>query len=169
MSEVIDKLEHERAAARWLLEELRAETGDDEQLAHDMVHAETSLFEAIDRALARRLELNALQAAIATQAKTLKARADRMEQQVDRIEAALERAMQLFEGRAVERPAGTLYMQRQQDKLVLADNFIPPPEYARNRPPEPDKIKLRLALANGERIAGASLQPQQPALRVRNT
>ena len=169
VSDVVRRIEIERHAAATLLIAIHDDIGDDADAMHDMVLAETGLMEAIDRALARHAELGHLQAAIAEQIGVLKARQERFSAQADRIWHAIQSAIVATGLRKAERPAGTIYLAKRKPELVLEPGFLIPPEFARTKPPEPDRVKIRAALESGQRIAGASLVPQPDGLRIKTT
>ncbi len=160
-------LEIEREAARSLLLAIRDDIADDAELAHDMVLGETGLFEAIDRALARRREVQAHQSAIKEQEQGLKARRDRFAAQEEKIEAAIAVAMGAIGQRKIERPTATCYFAKVQDALVVEAAPTDLPEDLVKIERKADGAMIRAALKDGREIAGCRLEPRPDTIRIR--
>lgn len=161
------KIEVEAAAARQLLASIVETIGDDEQAAIDAVEGETNLLEALDRALARMGELDALRIGLEAYAKTLHDRIARLEAADGRLRAAMYSALNATGLRKVERPLATLSLRPGQSAVVIEAEHMIPAWHKRWKGWEIDKTSIRASIKAGTAVPGARLSEAGTTLQVR--
>lgn len=162
-------LKIETEVARRLLAKLGPIVDGDEQATHDAVEGETSLFEAVDKAIERLLQLDTMQEAIKAQIKTIKGRQERLQAQEEAIRATLLDALTEVGLKKLERPLATLSVANGQPQLLPLNEPELPSRFWTTPDPAPNKVKIRAALLAGEAVPGAQLNKNTPpTLQVRN-
>lgn len=152
-----DRLLQEAEAARALIANLGDIIRDDDELASDMIGAETNFFEAVDGALARLDEIDALTDAISAQASKLSARKSRLETQAERIRIALATAMEMAALRKAERPRATLSLKPTPPSVVITNEADIPSRFQVQQMPKINKRLILAALKDGDAVPGAEL------------
>jgi hypothetical protein len=156
----------EGEAAKALVAVLGEVAGDDD-LAADMIEGETGLFEAVDAALTRLLEIEAFDGGLHEQAKRIIARRDRLDRQADSIRTALMMAMDAAGLRKIERPVATLSISRTQPKLIVTNEADIPAGYWERGAPKLDKKRLLAEMKGGQNIPGVTLSNAGETIVVR--
>ena len=169
MTDTTRNLQIETAIARRILAALDDVLDGDEQAQADTVEGETDLLPAIDAAIARLAELEALSAGLAAQIETAAQRRRRFTAQFDRIRNAVEDAMETAGICKREAPAGTVYHRSTQPRAVVTDVSLLPEEYLRRKPPEPMLIPIAAALKDGHDVPGAQLSNGGKTIAIKFT
>jgi len=158
-----EKLNREADAARALLAEIGR---DDDELMHDTVEGETSLFEAIDAAL---FEIDDCAITI-TGCKEREAQlADRRNRAVarqDRLRGLIEQAMVMVGIDTVKRPTATLSIAKVNPKPIITDEAEVPSIYWKQPEPVLDKAKINED-AKTRDIPGVSMTNGGTSLKIR--
>lgn len=158
----------EAAAAKGLIESLRAESGTDDELLLDMVEGETSLFEAIDALLLRMVESKGLAEGVSAAIQEMEARKRRFEARYASDKTIIEQALMIAEIEAkVERPLATLTLARRAPKVEIQTEADIPAEFWKTGDPTLDKKALLAALKDGTPVPGACLSNAAPSLTAR--
>lgn len=158
----------EAAAAKGLIESLRAESGAEDELLMDMVEGETSLFEAIDALLVRMVESKGLAEGVAAAIREMEARQRRFEARYTTDKTIIEQALMVAEIDAkVERPLATLSLARRAPKVEIQTEADIPAEFWKAGDPTLDRKALFAALKAGTPVPGACLSNAAPSLTAR--
>jgi hypothetical protein len=171
MSDTEYALRRETEAARDLLSTIRSEGGsDDEELVADTIEGETNLLEAIGAALDEIDEAELLILGGKAKIEQIGSRVASEEKRVDRVRAAIERAIVTAEiPTPIKLPTATISISKRKAQPVIDDEaLIPSRFFVQPDPPAPklDKKALAAALAEGE-VAGAHLDNGSISLTVR--
>lgn len=163
------KLAIEREAARALLLSIKEIVEDDEQARADAVEGETSLMEAIDKALERKTLVEAHIEGLKAAQQRLKDRKERFENQVERIRGVIAGAMEAIDVKRLERPTATLTLALPSPQVqITAESELPSAYLVEKVTVSPDKRKLLADLKAGATIPGAELKNGAPALQIRS-
>jgi len=162
----VRKLEIEAASARQLLAAIAETIADDEQAATDAIEGETGLFEAIDRALARKMELDAHRIGLEAQIANMKARVERFDRAEERLRSAMQSAMMATHQRKAERALATLSLRPTAAAVMITDMASIPVWLKRHGEWQPDKKRIGAALKAGAHIPGAMLSPTGTTLHI---
>lgn len=163
----MDNLSRESEAARTLILNLKDVIADDEDLALDMIEAETGFLDAVDGALERINALDALSEAIKAQATKLAARKSRFEAQAERIKTSLALALEMSGQRKLERPLGTLSLRAVPPSVNVTSEVDIPADFWKPQAPKLDKVALLAALKDKRDIPGATLSNGGVTLSIR--
>lgn len=139
----------------------------DDGLLIDTIEGETSLFEAMDKIMARMTEDKALVVGIDQIIADLTTRKTRVETRIEHDRALIEQAMMTADLDKIERPAGTLSLTKRAPKLVVTDEADIPADFWKAGKPTLDKKALAEALKDGATVAGAVLSNSAPSLTIR--
>lgn len=157
------ELRREAEAARVLIAEIGSE---DETLAHDMVEGETSLLEAIDRALAEVDDCDVTIAGCKAKEEQMAERRKRAEARQDRLRALVEQALVMCDLRTVKRPTATLTVRNVPPKPMVSDEAAIPARFWKQPDPVLDKKALNEA-AKTETIPGVTMTNGGTSLTIR--
>jgi hypothetical protein len=160
-------IEIEAEAARLLLANLKDVLAGDEDATLSTIEGETGLFEAIDEATARVLEIGAMQDAIGARMDSLKARMARLDAQSERIRTCIAVAMETAELKKLERPEATLSLGKKAATAVITNEADIPAEFWKPSDPKLDKKALLAALKDKREIPGATLSNGGTTLSIR--
>lgn len=161
----IAALKPEAEAARMLVAALAI--GDDDELVETTIEGETGLMEAIDAALLRIVELEALSAGIDGAVDAMKVRQSRFKSGAERLRGSLLLAMDTAGLKKAERPTATLSLAKAADKLIVhAEEEIPSKYLIEKTSVAPDKKAITAALKAGEMVPGAHLSNGGVQLRI---
>ena len=171
MSDVEYALRRETEAARDLLLTLRDHgDGEDAELAADSIEGETGLLEAIASTLDEIDEAEVLILGGKEKIKQIESRIAGEERRVDRLRAAIERAIVATDmPTPIKLPTATISISRRKPGVVVDNEAaIPARFFVQPPPPAPklDKKALAEALA-AEPVAGAHLDNGSLSLTVR--
>jgi hypothetical protein len=171
MSEAEHSLRVETEAVRDLMAVLRDQgAADDAELVTDAIEGETSLLEAITSAIDEIDEAEVLILGGKAKIEQIGTRVSMEEKRVERLRAAIERAMVITEqDKPLRLPSATLSIARRKPQPVI-DNEADIPARFFTQPPAPppklDKKALAEALASGP-VPGARLDNGTISLTVR--
>ena len=153
----VQELRTQTDAARALVGALLPILENDDELHRDMVEGETGLHDAIRHALARIVEIRTLVAGINATLFVLGDRGKRLEDQEERIRAALLTALEIGGLSNLETSLGTVSRVRVQPSVIVTNAADIPWRYLRYPEPEPKKAEIKAALKRGEVVPGATL------------
>lgn len=141
------------AAARVLLQSFADADDDTREI---IIDTETDLPTAMSAALNRLAEVETFSDALAARANEIRDRVKRFDDQATRIRAALTSAMSAVGMTQLEIAECTVSLRPTPPSVVITDDGQLPPEYTRQRI-EPDKARIKVALASGQAVPGAQL------------
>lgn len=159
--------------ARELLDMLRRQGEDDEEVLLTAVEGETSLTEAVSEAVRHILEIEAHVAALDLRAAQIGARKERLVGRVERIKQAVLAALEMTGLPNMPTPEGTVYLgQGKAGVLITAEGKEPPADApARFVSVQVkrtwDKKAIGDALRAGEALDFAVLQNGAPFIAIR--
>jgi len=157
MTDASHELYRETEAAKVLLMQIADIVADDDQLAADMVEAETNINEAIDHAV-QRLALDfAAMRGLDAMIDDLRKRRDRAEKRIENMRTALAVAMEQAGRKKIERPAVTLSLRSVPPSVVVTEEGDIPSVYWEPQAPKLNKRALLKALKEIRDIPGATL------------
>lgn len=170
MSNTEFALRRQTEAARDLILALRtAGEGDDEELVADTIDGETDLPEAIGRALDEIDEWTVLQDGLETKIERDTSRLHIIRKRVDRVRAAIERAMVSIDLPTLQLATATLSIAKRKPQVVIDNEAEIPARFFTPQPapaPKLDKKALAVALADGA-LPGAHLDNGSVSLTIR--
>jgi hypothetical protein len=140
----------------------------DEGEVSDLIEGETSLYEAIDKLLARIVDAHLMLDGIKTAVERLNARKERYERQVDQNRALIEQAMLIADVAKIERPTHGLTLAKRPSKVEITDEAAIPARFWKPADPTLDKRALADALKAGEAVEGAAMTQPAPTLTIRS-
>lgn len=165
-----DLVEHdltrEVRAAQDLLTIISDAVGDDDQAAADMIEGETSLFEALDRAISEIKNCEIMSVGCADAIDTLTARKRRADNRKGVIRAAIEQAMATVDLKTVQRPTATLTISHRAGKAIITEESEIPARFFKPQAPKLDLKALTDAL-KAESVPGAHLGNGTISLTIR--
>lgn len=165
-------LHRQMLAARDLLADIKAQGADDDaELVADAIEGETNLPEAIAAALDEIDEAEILILGAKAKIAQIEGRVAMEEKRVERIRAAIERALVMVDqSEPMRLPTGTISIVRRAAQPIIEDEaaipsrfFVPVPQPA----PKLDKKALAKALRDKEQIPGARLDNGSVILAIR--
>lgn len=151
------RLLNETEAARALLTMYADILGDDATARADAIEGETDLREALAAAVARMVEIDALETGIAAARSNLEKRAERLDAQKKNLRTAVCVAMELAELSSYESPLGTLALKAVPAKVEVVDEAAIPARFFKPQDPRLDRLSLKAALKAGDAVPGARL------------
>lgn len=157
----------EATAAAALLRSVAEAIADDDEAAAAVIEGETNLIEAMTLAIERIETLTQYCSAIKARQDDLSERRQRYVVQIERIKSALLGALTSTGQRKIETPLATISVRRVASSVVIVDAEAIPSAYQRQRPPEPDKIKIAAALKDGQAVEGAQLSNGSETIAIK--
>jgi len=167
-----ETLRRETEAARALLAQFADILGDDAEAKADAVEGQTNLNEAITGALARVVEVEALQAGISQVQQNLEVRYKRLKAQRDNLRTAICVAMEIAvqpdnKGRRrLETALATLSLKDKPQEVQITDEALIPSKYWKPQDPALDKKALKADLKDKVEVPGAALDNGGTSLQV---
>lgn len=158
-----EKLRREADAASLLLSEIG---GDDEDLSHDMVEGETSLFEAIEAAMSEIDDCAITVTGCKERESQLAERRKRAEARQDRLRGLIEQAMVTVGLDTVKLATATLSVSRVPPKAIVTDEAEVPAAYWKQPDPVLDKTRINQDAKTSD-IPGVSLTNGGTSLKIR--
>ena len=156
-SSAVHELHIETERARALVASIHDVLAGDDEVRRTTIEGETNLGEAINAAVGRIGQIEALAAGIKTQSDDLSARKARLERQADTLRAAILIAMETAGLPSHEGPLATVSLRPIARKLEICDEAAIPTRFWKPQAPVLDKNKLRIAINAGEVVPGARL------------
>ena len=167
----VARLHRETEAAKDLLSSIADFIGDDADAKLDAIEGETSLFEAIEKAVAYLDECDILLTGIKHKQQELSAREAATKARSERIRSHIEQAfMALDICEPLRLPTMTLSLRKVPQGLVITDEASIPAEFWKEPPkpaPELDKKALIEALKSKQSVKGAELDNGGKTLAIR--
>lgn len=157
----------EAEAVKALRESLASIELDEGEVA-DLIEGETSLFEAIDKLLARMVDAHLMLDGIKAATERLQARRERFERAVETNRALIEQAMLIADVQKIDRPTHGLTMAKRPAKVEIVDEAAIPARFWVAADPKLDRKALGDALKAGDAIDGAALVTPAPSLTIRS-
>lgn len=161
---------------KWNVAEVKAQIGqlllaypelaEDEILRADMLEGETDLHAVLRELEQTRQTAATTETALKLYVEELRSRASRFERREQAMRALIFQLMQAAELLKVELPEATLSIRSGTAKTIITDEDRLPNEFVRIKR-EPDKIKIKAALSNGQTVPGATLSNVEPVLSIR--
>ena len=139
---------------------------EDEVLRLDMIEGSTDLVEFVRRSERQRQDASALTEAIAMNVDALRARAARFERREQAIRDLMFRMLELAHLKKLEMPEATVSVRVGVPKVIVTDEAALPDEFCRIKR-EPDKGKIKAALAELKPVPGATLSNAEDTLAIR--
>lgn len=167
MSDIALTVANDARAAKVLLEALAEDLAGDEQAQHDLIEGETHLLEAIEAAVDRIAELDALQAALKAREENHAARRKRFADQQARIKRAIAEALDMTGQRKLNLATATVYTSPGKARPIITDKAAIPEIFTVPQPPEPNLQAIKEALLEGAEIPGATLSNPSIILNIR--
>jgi Siphovirus Gp157 len=168
MSAVEHRMQREAHAAKALLDSIADVIADDDDMALDMIGAETGLTEALDATIGRLAEIEAVGAGIAGLIAKLKNRADRLDAQAERLRGAMCNAMDMASLKKFEGKAATVSMRAVAPKVIITNEADLPSEFLTEKTTiQPDKKNIGDYLKKGGTVRGAELSNGSMTVSVR--
>jgi hypothetical protein len=155
-SGIADELRYEISEAQALLLSLADVVGVDDDLAASIVEGETNLVEALNKAVARKVELDIMISGISDMMDAAGKRLDRFKKQQERIRDLICIAMETAGMKKLETPLATVSLKKVPPSLIVTNEADIPSSFWKQPPPTLDKRELLAALKDGP-IAGAHL------------
>lgn len=149
-------------------ETLRDMLGDDfdAEAFWDTLDGETDALDLMDHMLAKRAEDAALAAAAKAQADALSKRAKRIGDRDNAHKSAIMALLKATGERKVERPGGTVSLQRGRLSVHITDEKSVPTQLCKTTV-TPDKAAIKKQLDGGEDVPGAELARGDETLSIR--
>ncbi len=142
------------------------ELNEDEVLRADMIEGNTDFVEFMRRLEVRRQEADTLANALAANIDALRARMARFERRDQGIRQLMFQMLQAAHLRKLEMPEATLSVRLGVPKVVVIDETALPDEFCRIKR-EPDKAKIKQALAELKSVPGAALNNAEDTIAIR--
>lgn len=161
-------LRRETEAAKTLRAQLRDIIGDDQELAADMVEAETDLHEAIGDAIGFLVSDSAAIIGLDDMIKKLKARQDRIAARIETMRVALSVALTQAGRKTFEHPCATISLKAVPAKVIVTDETVIPSKYWKMEP-KLDKQAIKSDLKDKQDIPGTQLSNGGETIQVRFT
>jgi hypothetical protein len=139
---------------------------EDEVLRLDMIEGSTDLVDFVRRLERSRQEASALTEAIAMNVDALRARAARFERREQAIRDLMFRMLELAHLKKLEMPEATVSVRVGVPKVIVTDEAALPDEFCRIKR-EPDKGKIKAALAELKPVPGATLSNAEDTIAIR--
>lgn len=161
-------IRREAEAAKALLANIKDVIADDETALHDAIEGETGLIDAINEAVTRIIEIEALDEALAARAKRIAERRSRLDAQAERLRTSIVVAMADVDLKKIELPEATLSRKASPPKVIVTSEADLPSKYLVEKVSvAPDKRALLEALKAGEAVPGATLSNTAETLAIR--
>lgn len=158
-------LAKESAAASALMVALAT---DDEELAAGMIEGETSLLEALERAISEIDDCEITEAGCEAQIKKLASRKDRATKRKDIVRAAMEQALLVADQKRLKLPTATLTIKIVKPKIHEIDESKLPSKYFKQQEPKLDRVALNKDIsANEAPPAGVTMTNGGISLQIR--
>lgn len=161
-----DNLRRQSEAARCLVDALRDEGHDDETVT-DTVEGETTLYEAIEIAIAEIDECEIMGLGLASKIGDFSARKVRAEKRVDRLRGLIEQAMVIADMRSLKLNVATLTVKDVPPKALVSDEAAIPAEFWKQPDPVIDKTAINAAIKAGRTIPGVSMSNGTTSFQIR--
>lgn len=157
MSDVSHTLHRETEAAKTLLANLADVIGDDAEFAADAVEGETSLNEAIDRAVQQMVNDRIAMTGLDLIISELVNRRARIDHRMGNMRTMLGAAMEQAGRKKIEHPAVTLSLRNTPPSVIVTDEAAIPSWFWKEAAPRLDKKAVLAALKAKESVPGAEL------------
>lgn len=162
------KLQISTAEAQQLIASLRDVLAGDDQAISDTVEGETDLFGAMDAAVARITEIDAMRTGIKDMIATAHAREDRLQRQALALRHAIMTAMDVAKLSKHEAPLGSVSVRAVPPSVTITDETLIPADYLIPQPPKIDKRALLAVLKDGTAaIPGVELSNGGTTIAIR--
>lgn len=166
MSDAMHTLSRETEAAKMLLAHHADVLGDDDAKAI-AVETETTLHDAIGRALSRIRDCDLMADAIASHVDALKQRKERIARQSEALRTAVGVAMDVAQLTKVEHALGTVSVRAVPPKVQIIDEAAVPARFWKPSDPKLDKKAVLDAIKQGEDVPGATLSNGSTTIAVK--
>ena len=170
MNDIADRLERETDAARAVLAAYHDLLADDDGLTDDMIEGQTSLTEAIRRAVVRIAEIDAMVEGLKGLADKIGKRAKRLAAQKENLRTILAVAVEVVGKKRLECDIATVSLIPGQPKSIITNEADIPAEFWKRADPEIRGKELLKALKEAyeekREIPGAILGNGEPYIKI---
>lgn len=162
----LQELKEQTQLARGLLQTFASVLEDDEQAAADMIEGETSLDEAMAKAVKRIAELEAMDTALAIMAEQISARRSRLKAQCDSLRTAITISLEATNTKRLELPFATVSRRAVAPKAQIVTEAEIPSQFWKRADPKVDMRALLAALKEGP-VPGAELSNGSETISIK--
>ena len=166
MTDVSHKLHKEIQAAKTLRAQLHDVIKGDDELAADMVEAETSLNEAIDDVVAHLVQDYAAMRGLDSMLEDLGKRRERIKQRIENMRTMVAVALDQAGKKKFEHPAVTFSVRAVPPAVVVVDEAQIPSKFWKPSDPKLDKKAILEQLKAHEEVPGTQLNNGSATLAV---
>ena len=167
MSTQARRIDIQSAAAKQLIADLVAAGIDDEESVTLSIESETTLVEAVQSAVDRIAELDAMSEAIKLRSDNFSERLLRFANQRATIKRAIALALDAAQQKKIETPIATVYVSNGRQRGVVTDPTALTDEYLVPQPAKPNMTLITKALNDGVEVPGAALSAPSIILNIR--
>ena len=163
---VLQDLREQTSTARALLQTFADVLTDDEQAQADLVEGETDLDRALENAVLRIAEIEAMLAGLKELSDRIAARRSRIEAQADSLRAAVMVAFEATGQRRLELPFATVSRRSVPPKAIVVSEAEVPASFWKRADPKVDMRALLAALKEGP-VPGAELSNGSETISIK--
>jgi len=153
-------------AAKTLLAQYHTILGEDTEARADLVEGQTSLNEAIEQAVARTVEIDALEASLKDVIGNAQKRLKRLQDQRELLRTGIATAMEIAGKKRVETAIATVSLRPVPPKVEITDETLVPTNFWRRADPALDRKAILDALKAKQEVPGATLSNGGSAISV---
>lgn len=153
-------------AAKTLLAQYQTILGEDAEAKADLVEGQTSLNEAIEQAVARTVEIDALEASLKDVIGNAQKRLKRLQDQRELLRTGIATAMEIAGKKRVETAIATVSLRPVPPKVEITDETLVPTQFWRRADPALDRRAILEALKAKQDVPGALLSNGGSAITV---
>ena len=141
------------------------ELNDDEILRLDMIEGETEAFEFLSRVVRSINNAQVTKTGLSHYIDALNERQERFGHRIDVLRKFAKQVMDSANIKKAELPEATLSIRNGSPKVIITNEHELPKEFLRVKT-EPDKTRIKAALAAGENVSGAALSNSETTLAI---
>jgi Siphovirus Gp157 len=171
MNDVDFTLRRQTEAAKHLVASIKAQGDDDDlEFVTDSIEGETTLFEAVEAAVAQVDECDVVMIGLKAKEEAFEARRARIGARKERLIALIEQALSATEQPSMKLATCSLSLAKRAPQVVISAEADIPAEFwiEQERPaPKLDKRALAAAIKSGRVVPGASLDNGSISLTIR--
>lgn len=162
----LQEIREQTRLAQGLLQTFANVLEDDEQAAADMIEGETDLDKALEKAVLRISELEAMETALAIMAEQIGARRSRLKAQADSLRTAITVALEATNTKRLELPFATVSRRAVAPKAQIITEAEIPSQFWKRADPKVDMRALLAALKEGP-VPGAELSNGSETISIK--
>lgn len=162
-----DNLRRQSEAARALLDAIAV--GDDADLTNDMIEGETTLLEAVDRAISEIDECGVMAVGLKAKEAEFATRRTRVERRTETLRGLLEQALLVSGVSTIKTATATLTVKTVPPKPIIHDESQLPAKFWRTPDPVLDRVAVNKSVKAGEIPSGVSMTNGTTSLQIRRS